>query len=319
MCRLCDRGFPQDHSGSRRNFLKTAAATGVAASALDLLMAGQAAAHDDDREPEDSGSHGRRYVIRGGAVMSMDPKVGDFPQADVLVEGKKIVAVGPQPACRRRRGDRRARPHRDARLHRHAPPPVRDGAAQLPGRRHPDQRRLEHARAAPDLLRIHPADVRSGVPPAGRLHQRAVRLAEPARRRRDDGARHLADPPLAAALRRRDPGAASTRGGAPCSAISRALARDHRQQPGNKYPDDAARIKKQWFSSTDQLVTMIMGGEIYLAGLREGLEDRARARPAGGGAHPVAVRHAPDARPAGAEQGRRQRHLASGPTTCSST
>src|SRR6202022_1588748 len=34
--------------------------------------------------------------------------------------------------------------------------------------------------------------------------------------------------------------------------------------PGNKYPDDARRIKKQWFSSTDQLVTMIMGGEVYL-------------------------------------------------------
>ena len=30
-----------------------------------------------------------------------------------------------------------------------------------------------------------------------------------------------------------------------------------------KYPDDAARIKKQYFSSADdQLITMIMGGEI---------------------------------------------------------
>jgi len=36
--------------------------------------------------------------------------------------------------------------------------------------------------------------------------------------------------------------------------------------PGNKYPDDAFRIKQQWFSSTDQLVTMIMGGEVYLPG-----------------------------------------------------
>jgi 5-methylthioadenosine/S-adenosylhomocysteine deaminase len=27
--------------------------------------------------------------------MSMDPSVGDFPQADVLVEGKRILAVGP--------------------------------------------------------------------------------------------------------------------------------------------------------------------------------------------------------------------------------
>src|SRR5262249_29295020 len=38
---------------------------------------------------------GRRYVIRGGSVMSMDPQVGDFAQADVLVEGKKIVAIAP--------------------------------------------------------------------------------------------------------------------------------------------------------------------------------------------------------------------------------
>jgi 5-methylthioadenosine/S-adenosylhomocysteine deaminase len=34
--------------------------------------------------------------------------------------------------------------------------------------------------------------------------------------------------------------------------------------PGNKYPDDAVRIKKQWFSSADQLMTMVMGGEVYL-------------------------------------------------------
>ena len=39
---------------------------------------------------------GRRYVIRGGAVMTMDPQVGELgSQADVLVEGKKILAVGP--------------------------------------------------------------------------------------------------------------------------------------------------------------------------------------------------------------------------------
>src|SRR5262245_6977268 len=35
--------------------------------------------------------------------------------------------------------------------------------------------------------------------------------------------------------------------------------------PGNQYPQDATRIKQQWFSSTDQLVTMIMGGEVYLS------------------------------------------------------
>jgi len=34
--------------------------------------------------------------------------------------------------------------------------------------------------------------------------------------------------------------------------------------PGNLYPTDAPRIKQQWFSSSDQLVHMIMGGEVYL-------------------------------------------------------
>ena len=32
--------------------------------------------------------------------------------------------------------------------------------------------------------------------------------------------------------------------------------------PNNKYPSDAYRINKKWFSSKDQLVHMIMGGEV---------------------------------------------------------
>src|SRR6266571_4639297 len=94
MCILCDRGFPQSHYGSRRDCLKTAAATGVAATGLNLFAARPAAAAVGD-PPADSGKPGTRYVIRGGSVMSMDPKVGDFARADVLVEGKKILKVGP--------------------------------------------------------------------------------------------------------------------------------------------------------------------------------------------------------------------------------
>jgi cytosine/adenosine deaminase-related metal-dependent hydrolase len=33
---------------------------------------------------------------------------------------------------------------------------------------------------------------------------------------------------------------------------------------GNQYPQDALRLKPRWFSSSDQLVHMIMGGEVYL-------------------------------------------------------
>src|SRR5215467_2781347 len=94
MCVLCVEGRPRNHFGSRRNFLKGAAATALAAAGLNLFTARPVAADDGD-PPEGSGSPGRRYVIRGGSVMSMDDKVGDFAQADVLVEGKKILAVGP--------------------------------------------------------------------------------------------------------------------------------------------------------------------------------------------------------------------------------
>jgi hypothetical protein len=62
----------------------------------DALNSRDASARDqDDDAPQDHGRPGRRYLIRGGHVMSMDPAVGDFAVADVLVEGKHIAAVGP--------------------------------------------------------------------------------------------------------------------------------------------------------------------------------------------------------------------------------
>lgn len=83
---------------SRRNLLKTGIA-GLAASALGgSEFADTAWAHDRDRDKDwGRGKHGRgrRYVLKGGVVLSLDPKVGDFEEADVLVEDGKIVAVGP--------------------------------------------------------------------------------------------------------------------------------------------------------------------------------------------------------------------------------
>src|SRR6266566_6328114 len=95
MCKLCGVGKLQHHYfASRRDFLKGTAAVGATTAGLSLFAARPAAADDDDA-PEGAGRPGRRYIIRGGSVMSMDPKVGDFVRADVLVEGKKILAVGP--------------------------------------------------------------------------------------------------------------------------------------------------------------------------------------------------------------------------------
>jgi cytosine/adenosine deaminase-related metal-dependent hydrolase len=37
----------------------------------------------------------RQVLLKGGTVLSLDPKVGDFDTADVLIDGSKIAAVGP--------------------------------------------------------------------------------------------------------------------------------------------------------------------------------------------------------------------------------
>jgi cytosine/adenosine deaminase-related metal-dependent hydrolase len=37
----------------------------------------------------------QRTLLKNGCVLSLDPKVGNFPQADVLIEGSKIAAVRP--------------------------------------------------------------------------------------------------------------------------------------------------------------------------------------------------------------------------------
>jgi cytosine/adenosine deaminase-related metal-dependent hydrolase len=101
MCILCDQGKPQNHSRSqlgRRDFMKVSSA--AAAGAGMGLFAAPPARADQNNEPPpyDHGRHGRRYVIRNGHVMTMDPSMpngGNYVEADVLVEGKKILAVGP--------------------------------------------------------------------------------------------------------------------------------------------------------------------------------------------------------------------------------
>src|ERR1043166_3245109 len=94
MCTLCDQGRPQNHARSqlgRRDFLKASTAAAAAGAGMSLFSAPARARDDDDQggPPQDSGGRGRRYVIRGGTVMTMDPSMpnkGEFASADVLVE-----------------------------------------------------------------------------------------------------------------------------------------------------------------------------------------------------------------------------------------
>ena len=228
MCKLCDEGQPQDHAasrhGSRRDFLKGSTATAVVAAGMNFLSASPTAAELGLGPPKDGGAARRRYVIRGGYVMSMDPGVGDFAPGDVLVEGTKILAVGPNLKPGRRGVIDATRPHRDAGLHRHAPPSVRDRAAQLPRQRHPDQRRLGLAERGSYLLRIHSAA--NSRPCTGRRtctstsSSAAWRNSTPASPRCTTSRRSITRPSTPTRPSRR----CSIRAAAPLSATSRAPA-----------------------------------------------------------------------------------------------
>ena len=75
MCKFCDTRTkaPADQGGGL-------AAPRVASGAMPLGI----------------GEPGRRTLIKGGHVLSMDAAVGNFARGDVLIEGSKIVAIGAQ-------------------------------------------------------------------------------------------------------------------------------------------------------------------------------------------------------------------------------
>ena len=91
---------------SRRKFLTTGAGATLAtiASITSAASAGPASTRQLDglrtATPADlqnlvGDGRKRRILLRGGIVLSLDPKVGDFEKADVLIDGKVIVNVAP--------------------------------------------------------------------------------------------------------------------------------------------------------------------------------------------------------------------------------
>ena len=72
---------------SRRDFIITSAAGIAAGAACGSPAAQQGAAQ--------AGARGGRTLLKGGCVLSLDPKVGDFDVADVLIDRGTIAAVQP--------------------------------------------------------------------------------------------------------------------------------------------------------------------------------------------------------------------------------
>ena len=267
MCILCERSQAQRLWNSRRGFLKAAAAGTVVAAGASTLFApriAQAHGRDDDdnaREPEYSGQRGRRYLIRGGAVMSMDPAVGDFASADVLVDGKKILAVGPRLAAP-------GIPVIEAR-----------GRIVMPGFIDTHHHQFETA------LRSFLADgilINDGSnSPSGNntYYEKILQTFAPVYRPHDV---YISE--LFGGLSQLDDGVTTVHdisqihhSAQHSDAAIQALFDTGRRAafgyfegagathgPGYVYPQDAQRIVKKWFSSSDQLVHMIMGGEVYL-------------------------------------------------------
>jgi len=88
---------PTVHGGtSRRDFLRSSAA-GLIAGTISGAARADDGADDEvlERLEHVPGDSRQRILLRGGVIISMDPQVGNFAKGDVLIEGKKILAVGP--------------------------------------------------------------------------------------------------------------------------------------------------------------------------------------------------------------------------------
>lgn len=261
MCKLCDEGKPQNHWNPRRGFLKAAAASGAGVGLMGMAGCNDtdAAADNTPQPPVNSGSAGTRYVIRNGSVLSMDPAVGDFERADVLVEGNKIVAVGPNLSAG------------------NASIIDATGRIVMPGFIDTHHHLFETA------LRSYLADglLFDGLDASitQNYFQKILSTFAPVYRPQD-----VYINTLFGSLSQIDAGVTTVfdisqihHSPQHSDATIQAL-RDsgHRAVfgyfesaggvTGNMYPTDARRIKSQYFSSSDQLLSMFMGGEIYLPG-----------------------------------------------------
>jgi 5-methylthioadenosine/S-adenosylhomocysteine deaminase len=85
---------------SRRGFLQRGIGMVAGVATSQLLP------HPAEAAPQDAGNaglieflrnpNGRPVLLKDGIILSMDPQVGDFEKGDVLLQGKKIVSVGPK-------------------------------------------------------------------------------------------------------------------------------------------------------------------------------------------------------------------------------
>lgn len=261
MCRLCGPKTPQLPCPTRRDFLKASAIAG-AAGTTGLALSGSAHAQQAAAAslPEGLGVPGRRVLIKGGAVMTMDDVVGNFAVGDVLIGGKTIVEVGPNIDAP------------DAAVINAA------GKVVMPGFVDTHHHQFETA------LRSQLANgilINDGRPANASNYYETILQGFSMVYRPDD----VYINELFGGIAQLDAGVTTVMDVSQIhhspehsdAAIEGLRDAGRRGVFGYfegwgdraKYPADAARIKEQYFSSDDQLSTMVMGGEIYLPGYEE--------------------------------------------------
>jgi 5-methylthioadenosine/S-adenosylhomocysteine deaminase len=261
MCRLCDQGLSRGLFRSRRDFLKGAAATGAAAAAGLKLFAPRPAAAQAADMPSLTGAPNRRYVIRGGSVMSMDPRVGDFPKADVLVDGDKIVAVRPNlsagGAAEIDATGRIVMPGFIDTHHHQFETALRSFLA--------DGVLINDGSGSPSGTTTYFEFILNKFAPVYRPEDVYINELFGALSQLDDGVTTVFDvSQIHHTPQHSDAAIKALFDSGRRSAFGYFEGAGSTHPPNYAYPKDAFRIKGKYFSSNDQLVTMIMGGEVYL-------------------------------------------------------
>ncbi|PYE82441.1 amidohydrolase family protein [Pseudoroseicyclus aestuarii] len=250
MCDLCRSAGP-----TRRSFLRYAAAGAASMAAMPAFLTGSAAAQG---LPQGIGTEGRRTLIRGGHVMSMDPAVGDFARGDVLIEGRRILEIAPSIEAP------------DAAVI------EAEGRVVMPGFIDTHHHQFETA-----LRSFLPNGIMFGTPDRegarSYLEDILGKLA-PVYRPEDV---YISE--LFGGISQLDAGVTTVHdvsqihhSPAHSDAAIRGLRDAGRRGvfgyfegagPEAQYPQDARRIRDEHFASDDQLLTMTMGGEAYLPGV----------------------------------------------------
>ncbi|TYC52576.1 amidohydrolase family protein [Rhodobacterales bacterium] len=253
MCRLCTTNTPRGACPTSHDFMAEAAGTPPLPDPGTLDAQNAAAA----TIPAGVGEEGRRILLKGGVILSMDDTVGNFAVGDVLIDGNTIAEVGatidaPDAAVVDAVG-KIVMPGFIDTHHHQFETALRSQLSN--GILVPDGRPSSVFNYYETILQkfamvYRPEDVYINI-----LYGSIAQLDAGVTTVMDVSQIHHSPEHSDAAIEGlRDAGRRSVFG--------------YFEGWGDeaRYPQDAARIRERYFAASDQLMTMVMGGEIYLPG-----------------------------------------------------